>query len=110
MGGFCLEISPIVGVNPNAEISLDYFFKKELPDNYFVQFLLLASNEIEPILSLWESGRTSRHPILQKLTKKRAEYIRKRAGDLSGKYGRIARDFKIFINVSRQIALKESGY
>ena len=108
MGGFCLEISPIVGVNPNAEISLDYFFKKELPDNYFVQFLLLASNEIEPILSLWESGRTSSHPILQKLTKRRAEYIRKRAGDLSGKYGRIARDFKIFINVSRQIALKES--
>lgn len=107
MGGFCLEISPIVGVNSNVEKSLDYFFKKELPDNYFVQFLLVASNEIEPVLSLWESGRTAIHPILQKLTKKRAKYIRKRAGDLSGKYGRIARDFRIFVNVSRQISFKK---
>lgn len=108
MGGFCLEISSIVGSDEKREKSLESFFKKELPDNYFLQFLLLASNEIEPILSLWESRRVNANAVLQKITRKRAEYIRKRSGDLSGKYGRIARDFRLFVSVSRKVSFTKA--
>ena len=110
LSGFMLEISPIVGVNPSLEKSLDYFFNKELPDNYFIQFLLVASNEINSVLSLWEAGRNSPNPILQKLTKKRAEFIRRRAGELSSKHGRIARDFRIFVSVTKSTSIKKTQY
>ena len=107
LGGFSLEISSLVGSNEHRERSLEAFFKKELPDGYFVQFLLMASKEIEPILSLWESERINRHPVLQKITSKRGQYIRKRAGDMSSRKHRIARDFRLFVNVSKKISNKE---
>lgn len=103
LGGFSLEISSLVGSNAEKERSLEAFFKKELPEGYFMQFLLVASNEVDSMLSLWESGRINPHPVLQKLTKSRSNFIRKRAGDMTPKKHRIARDFRLFVNVSKKV-------
>lgn len=105
--GFMLEIQPIVGVDESLIKSLDYFFNKELPYDSFIQFFLLASTDVEPLLKNWADSRINPHPILQKITKKNADFVRAMASKYGDYDGRIARDFKIYISFSRVCNFKQ---
>ena len=99
--GFMLEIQPIVGVDEALLKNLDYFFNDELPYNSFLQFFLLASSNVEPILDRWSASRTNTHPILQKITKIQADFMQRLANNYGDYDGRLARNFRIYINFSR---------
>ena len=68
--GFILEIAPIVGVNDVVLKNLQHFLDDELPENTFLQFLLIASHKVGSILDDWSSSRVSTNPALAKITKK----------------------------------------
>jgi conjugal transfer ATP-binding protein TraC len=104
--GFLLEISPVVGVDEGLIKNLHYFLNDEFPDNSYLQFLLVASHDVDRALNLWQSARTN--PLMDKITKKRAEFVRQRAVSFGESDGRIARDYRIFISFS-QIATKTSA-
>ena len=55
--GFLLEICPLVGVNESVVKNLNQFFAKELPSGGYLQFLLIASSDIEDFLEFWQQGR-----------------------------------------------------
>ena len=63
--GFMLEICPLVGVDDGVVKSLNLFFSKELPQDGFLQFFLMASSDIDDFLEFWSSGRVNQHPVLQ---------------------------------------------
>src|SRR4051812_23511270 len=69
--GFLLEVAPIVGVDDGLLKNLRFFFNDEMPPNCWLQFLMVASHDVEQILSVWEQARVNPHPILTKLTGKR---------------------------------------
>ena len=69
--GFLLEICPLVGVDESVVKNLNQFFAKELPAGGFLQFLLLASSDIDDFLEDWANGRTNPDPILNRITKDR---------------------------------------
>ena len=105
--GFMVEIAPIVGVDDGLYKNLQHFFNDELPEHSYLQFLLVASHEVEDILSFWQRGRTNKAPLLEKITKKRADFIRQQAINFGQSDGRIARDFRIFVSFSQVIDAKD---
>jgi hypothetical protein len=102
--GFMLEISPIVGVDDTVCKNLLHFFNDELPEGSYLQFLLVASHEVDDIINYWSAARNNPDPILNKITKRRAEFIKERAISFGVSDGRIARDYRIFV---RSFALEE---
>jgi conjugal transfer ATP-binding protein TraC len=106
--GFMLEISPIVGVDDSVHKNLSHFFNDELPEYSYLQFLLVASHDVEDILSHWQEARTNSSPLLDKITKRRAQFVRERAMSFGVSDGRIARDYRIFVSFSQIIDTKNN--
>jgi hypothetical protein len=63
-----LEIAPIVGTDVNLQKNLSLFFNNELPENCYLQFLLISSHNIEQKLKLWSNARSNSNQMLKQLT------------------------------------------
>lgn len=99
--GFLLEICPLVGVDDSVVKSLNLFFAHDLPKDGFLQFFLLASSDIDDFLNFWQAGRQHRHPILQRITKGRVEYLRAQAMNFRTSGKKLPRSFRIFVSYSK---------
>lgn len=99
--GFWFEISPLVGSNGGLEKNLTLFFNDELPEDGCLQFLVVASHDISPILSGWEEARLHGGKELKYLTACRKWFIQKCSRDFTRGYeGRLARNFRTFLSYS----------
>lgn len=99
--GFFMEVNALVGTDSAIEKNLTLFFNDELPKNAYLQFLVIASNDIEPVLSRWEQGRTHGGEELARLTHYRRRFIEDCAQDYTNAVdGRLARNFRLFISFS----------
>jgi hypothetical protein len=74
--GFLLKLSPIVGSDENHVKNLELFFNDELPLGGFIQFTLIASNDIDPIINVWKDQRIIQTPLLNKLASGREKFLR----------------------------------
>lgn len=99
-GGFLLEICPLVGVSESVVKNLNQFFAKELPSGGYLQFLLIASSDIEEFLDFWKQGRISKDPILQRITKERVEYLKVRAANFASSGKTLPRMFRMYVSYS----------
>ena len=52
-----LEVEPIVGMDETVEHNIERFFADEIPDDCYIQFLLIASHKISEVLDIWTKGR-----------------------------------------------------
>ncbi|MEM0144009.1 MAG: TraC family protein, partial [Candidatus Parvarchaeum sp.] len=93
--GFLLEISLLVGVNDLVVKNLNQFFAKELPSSGYLQFLLIASSDIEDFVGFWKQGRTNNDPILQRITEERARYLRSQAANFTESGKKLPRMFRM---------------
>lgn len=104
--GFMLEVSPIVGVSNSLVKNLELFFNQDLPEDGFLQFLLVANHNINPILNLWKQARTNPDPFLQKITNAREEFLIKQSSHFKNVDGRLPRNFQIYISFSQKLENK----
>lgn len=109
VAGFMLEIEPIVGGDISLSKNLDYFFNNELPHGSWIQFLLIASNDIEKIINEYLKTKGNSHPTLKKLTKNYVDFLRRAANNFSTYDGILARNFRIFISFSRFCDLQSAS-
>ncbi len=98
LSGFIMELTPIVGSDETVIKNLEHFFNSEMLENGWMQFLLIASNNIEKILQYWESRRISEIRSIQKLTKNRYKFLSNLASDFENSKGIIPRDFKLYLS------------
>lgn len=101
VAGFIFEIQPIVGVDEALLKNLDYLFNKELPYGSYLQFFLIASNDVSGILDEYSKSRTEPNPILQKLTSRYTKFVSKMACKFGDYDGRLARNFRIYVSYSK---------
>ena len=101
--GFLLEICPLVGVNDMVVKNLNQFFASELPKDGHLQFLLIASTDVEDFIKMWEQGRVNTDPILQRITKGRAEHLRKKAIGFTNSGQCLPRTFKMYVSYSTEV-------
>ena len=98
--GFWYEINPLVGSNESLEKNLTLFFNDELPEDIYLQFLIIAGTDISNILDTWEQGRKYGGEALERITKYRRRFIENCAKDFaSSRDGRLARNFRTFVPV-----------
>lgn len=74
-----------------------------MPQNSWIQFLLVASSDVERIMDSWGNSRTHPNVFLQKITEKRRKFIKRLSSQYEGNDGRLARDFRIYVNFSRKV-------
>ena len=102
--GFLIEIAPIVGSDDKLEKNLNLFFNSELPEGVHLQFLLIASHDIDEKIAIWKADRgKNKNEMLERLTKYRESFLRERAKDFSNCDGRMGRDFRIYVSYSAKI-------
>jgi len=95
--GFLMELAPIVGSNDILEKNLELFFNNEMPQWSWIQFLLVASQDISSITDKWKSARISEHPLLKKLGEGREKFLHRLSKDFKNSKGRITRDYKLYL-------------
>jgi hypothetical protein len=99
--GFMFEIDCLIGSETGIEKNLTLFFNEEIPENGYLQFLVIASNDIEPVLARWQKGRTHGGKELERLTAYRLQFIKDCSKDYTNaRDGRLARNFRYFISFS----------
>lgn len=99
--GFMLEISSLIGSEAGIEKNLTLFFNEEIPEGGYLQFLVVASNDIKPVLDRWQGGRTHGGKELELLGYYRRSFIEDCSKDYAGaSEGRLARNFRQFISFS----------
>lgn len=103
------EIDPIVGSNESIEKNLTLFFADEIPEGGYLQFLIIASNDVSHILNRWESGRRTDNKELKLLTLYRKSFIQNLAKDFAGATdGRLVRNYRLFVSYSTKDSGKKS--
>lgn len=100
--GFWYEINPLVGSDDSLEKNLTLFFNDELPDDTYLQFLIVAGHDISKIMDNWEDRRIFGGDKLGYITKYRKWFIEKCAKEFSNASdGRLARNYRTFISCSK---------
>lgn len=102
VAAFMLEISPLVGIDKNVIKTFDSLLAEEIPEDGHLQFLLVGTNEVDHILKDWQESSSTHHPILQKINQKRVEFIKRQSQNYAEYDGRFPRDYRIYINFSKQ--------
>jgi conjugal transfer ATP-binding protein TraC len=99
--GFMLEINALIGSDAGIEKNLTLFFNDELPSDGYLQFLVIASNDISEVLDRWQEGRVYGGKELKRLTAYRRRFIEECSRDYThAGDGRLARNFRHFISFS----------
>ncbi len=100
--GFWYEINPLVGSNDSLEKNLTLFFNDELPDDTYLQFLIIAGHDISNIIESWEEKRIFGGDKLGSITKYRKWFIEKCAKEFrNASDGRLARNYRTFVSCSK---------
>lgn len=105
--GFCFEINPKVGFDPNIEKNFKLFFNDELPTKGFLQFLMVASHDISVPMSIWESGGDNGGMILKELREHQRAFLKDKAINFQeAADGILIRNYRSFVCYSCKL---ESG-
>ncbi len=99
--GFLMELSPIVGADEVLLKNLEIFFTSELPEQSFLQFILIASNDISSVTDLWKSKRTAVSPALKKLESEKEKFLHFLANNYRACLGRNVRDYKLYLSFNQ---------
>ena len=99
--GFVIEAEPILGTSEDVETQLTSLFQHILPPGSNIQFLLLASPKVSPLLSTWQNLRQGSSDLVKTLAKKRVNFLRQRAVLPTDPDRSITvRNFRLFISYS----------
>ena len=71
--------APLLGSSEEVEKQFTDLFKSVLPPASNIQFLLLASPRISPLLQSWSDARANKGELFQKLTQKRRKFLEEQA-------------------------------
>ena len=91
--------APLLGSSEEIEKQFTDLFKSVLPAGSNIQFLLLASPRIEPILKTWLDARSNKGELFQKLAKKRRDFLAEQAS-IKDKTEFVTRNISVLISIS----------
>ena len=106
---FLFELAPIVGSDETLTKNLELFFNDEMPYNCWLQFTLVASNDISNNIARWKGARVSNNAALKMLEESREKFLNKLANNYKSSQGRITRDYRLYVNCSQKIEDGEFG-
>ncbi|NRB10868.1 MAG: TraC family protein [Rickettsiaceae bacterium] len=105
--GFLFEVAPKIGHDSSLEKNLQLFFNDELPFGGFVQFLIVASNDISSPLNIWKASGSGLSKASKLQSYYREQMWQERSRDFKfANDGVLPRDYRTFICFSARIDKK----
>ena len=98
--GFVLETLPLTGASEEMQKEVSSLFQYILPEESSLQVMLWADPHIGDICDNWKNARNGASPIIQKLSTRRAEFLKNMAFD-SPQSPYILRNFRCFLAYSQ---------
>ena len=99
--GFLLELNPIVGVTEAILKQLSLLFDEFLPENSFLQFMMIASSNISSITDPWLSQYNTADDLLKNIASRRVKYLKNMTEEGEGAYR--LKNYKIIVSFSQII-------
>lgn len=96
--GFLLELNPIVGVSESILKQLSLLFDEFLPQNSFLQFLMVASHNIKSVTDPWLKQYEQADDLLKNIAGKRVEHLKNMT--LSGEGAYRLKNYNIVLSYS----------
>jgi conjugal transfer ATP-binding protein TraC len=97
--GMIFAASPLLGSSEEIEKQFTDLFQNVLPKGANIQFLLLASPRISPLLKIWEQARWDQGELYQQLAKRRRKFLEDQAMN-NNNTEFMTRNIRILISVS----------
>lgn len=105
--GFLLELTPIVGVTEAIFKQLSLLFDEFLPENSFLQFMLIAGNNIDDITDGWLGAFKDADDVLKDLAARRVKHLKSMTRDGDGPYR--LKNYKIIVSFSKCIKYNKTS-
>ena len=99
--GFLLKLNPIVGVTESILKQLSLLFDEFLPENGFLQFMMIASNNISSITDPWLEQYSEADDLLKSIAGKRVAYLKKLTSGGEGSYR--LKNYNIVLSFSQKM-------
>lgn len=84
--GFLLELDPLVGIKEETFKQLSLLFDEFLPENSFLQFMMIAGSNIDQVTDTWFRSYDKTDDLLKKISYKRLEYLKGLSQNGEGAY------------------------
>ncbi len=97
--GFLLELNPIVGVTESILKQLSLLFDEFLPANSFLQFMMIASSNIDAITDPWLYQYKEADDLLKNIANKRVKHLKAMTLEGEGPYR--LKNYKIVVSFSQ---------
>ncbi len=99
--GFLLELNPIVGVTEAILKQLSLLFDEFLPEDSFLQFMMIASSNISSITDPWLTQYQDSDDLLKNIAMTRVKYLKNMTEEGEGAYR--LKNYKIIVSFSQII-------
>ena len=99
--GFLLELNPIVGVTESILKQLSLLFDEFLPNNSFLQFMMIASSNIDSITDPWLVQYQNADDLLKNIASKRIAHLK--GMTLAGEGPYRLKNYNIVVSFSQTI-------
>ena len=101
--GFLLELNPIVGVTEAILKQLSLLFDEFLPENGLLQFMMIASSNINSITDPWLDQYEIADDLLKNIASKRVKYLTHMTEEGEGAYR--LKNYNIIVSFSQKLKL-----
>ena len=99
--GFLLELNPIVGVTEAILKQLSLLFDEFLPENGLLQFMMIASSNINSITDPWLDQYEIADDLLKNIASKRVKYLTHMTEEGEGAYR--LKNYNIIVSFSQKL-------
>lgn len=98
-----IELTPLVGVSETKSIMMESFFANELPEGSHLNFLLIASADIQDSINLWKRDKNMKDDLIKKIVSKREDFLKKKSMHFRGGEKIIPRNFKLYLSFTKHV-------
>ncbi len=98
--GFLLELNPIVGVTESILKQLSLLFDEFLPADSLLQFMMIASSNIDTIVDPWLNQYKNADDLLKNIAAKRVAHLKDMSLDGEGPYR--LKNYNIVVSFSQK--------
>lgn len=105
--GFLLELNPIVGVTEAILKQLSLLFDEFLPENGFLQFMMIASSDINSITDTWVEQYKDADDLLKNIASKRVKHLKGMTEEGEGAYR--LKNYNVVVSFSQIMKYSKTG-
>jgi|GEM_PF-4103286 len=100
--GSLIELTPLVGFEQNIAKELENLLANIVPQNMYLQVMMIASPIIDPIIRFWRFDKADKRDVIQKILNEREYFLRQKSTNFVSGERNLPRDFRLYISINQK--------